>query len=486
MSFRSKTISGFKWSLIDNISKYAVTFVVSIVLARLLTPKEFGIVGLGGIFLAISRVFIDGGMGDALIRKKDTTSVDYDSVFAFNLILSVFFYGILFFSSVAIADFFHETELSLIIRISGLSLIIGSFSIVQLAILRKQIDFKRQAVISFISSFGGGIISVFLALLGFSYWSLIVPSLVSGAASAIILTFTSSWRPNFTISLACIKEHFSFSSKIIATSFVYVVYQNMFSAFVGRNFSIIDLGFYYKADNLQKLPTTTLDTAIRHVTYPVLATMQSDRMQLKNSYKVLLKHSSLVNGLIMMLLAALSEKVVLVLFGAKWMPSVPYLQLLCFIGIVFPLVSINANLLNVKGRSDITFFVIAFKVFLSLPALVLGYYYGITTMILGMFLSGIFHYFIVVYITSKQIDYGVLEQLRDVSKGLLFSIAVSLPVYLIGRVVNYNPFFDLALLLIVSLCFIIIVGRFSRNTEYSFFEISIRERLSSMLSRIKG
>ncbi len=482
MNLKQKTIRGFKWSFIDSAAKYIFTFFVSIILARLLEPKEFGIAGLAGIFLAISRVFIDGGMGDALIRKKNTDNLDYNSIFLFNLILSIIFYLILFQFSTNISQYFGEVKLVNIIKVSGLGLIIGSFSIVQLAILRKQIDFKRQAIISFISSVIGGIISIIMAIQGYSYWSLIIPNLITGIITAVLLLATSTWTPSFSLSIDRIKEHFKFSSKIMATSFVYVIYQNMFSAFIGKNFSITDLGYYYKADNLQKLPSTNLDIIVRHVTYPVLATMQDDEQQLKRSYKILLKYTSLINGLIMLFVASLSEQIVLLLFGNKWLPSVPYLQLLCFVGMVFPLMSINANIFNVKGRSDITLYVTIIRIFLAIPAIIGGYYFGIITMIYGMILASFAHYFFIVVITKRFIDYPVMEQLIDVGVGLALSSIVSLPIYFLGKAMNMSPLIELLILTPLFLFFLVIAGRLSKNKEYKNMELfainNARQRLS--------
>jgi teichuronic acid exporter len=486
MGLKQKTIHGFKWSFINITAGYGFRFFTTMLLARLLEPTDFGIAGMATIFIALSSVFVDGGMGDSLIRKKNSNSKDYNSVFFLNLIISIVFYVILFFMSFWIADFFKEKRLVLVIQVASIGLIIHSLSMVQIAILRKELDFKRQAIISFISAFVGALFSVGMAYLGYSYWSLVIPSLISGALTTILLTFTSSWRPRLYFRLGIIKDHFKFGSKIMAGSFLTVVYQRMYYAFIGKYFTMVDLGYYFKADNLQKLPSSSLDTIVRHVTYPVLATMQDEPDQLKRSYQTLIKYTTLANGLLMFLMAALGEQIVLVLFGEKWLPSVPYFQLLSVVGVFMPINSINTNIVNVKGRSDVFLYLTFLKIFLNIPVLFVGLYYGIQSMIVAMNTAMIIQYIIIVFITKRFINYPVLEQLTDVCKILLFSLIVISGVYVAENLINFKPFVELIILIPLSFVLLIAIGRLTGLDEYMQIEKVILNKLKFIKFKNNG
>jgi teichuronic acid exporter len=479
MSLKKKTLHAFKWSFIDISARYGVQFFIAIILARLLNPTEFGIAGMASIFIALSSVFVDGGMGDSLIRRKKTNEKDYNSIFFFNLVISIVIYTVLYLSSPFIAIFFDEHELTLVIKVASMGLVINSLAIVQIAILRRKLEFKRQAMISFTGTLVGGISSVIMAYLGYSYWSLIIPSIITALITTSLVTITSSWKPKLFFDINIIRDHFRFGFNIMVGSFITVIHQRIYHAFIGKNFSMGDLGYYYKADNLQKLPSANLSTLVRHVTYPILATMQDDKDQLKKSYETLIKYTTLLSSLAMFLLGALAESVVLVLYGEKWLQSVPYLQLLCIVGLILPIISINTNIVNVKGRSDIFLYLTLLNIFLSIPIMALGYFYGIKIMIVGMILASVLRYSLVLYITRWLINYSVLQQLADVAKPIVFA-ALVVSVVFIGNVFlqQHSPYTKLVVLVPLFLLVLMTVGRLSRFNEYIQLESIALKRLS--------
>ena len=292
MSQKEKALAGFKWSFIDTFSRYFLSFFIGIILARILSPEDYGLIGMTGIFLSLSRVFIDGGFSDALIRKIEPSKEDYSSVFIFNISLAIFFYIMLFSFSPVIANFFDEKRLILIIRVVGLGLIIGATSTIQVIILRKRLDFKLQAIIGFISTIISGIVSVILALSGYGVWSLILGGIVASLSSAILLWTLNKWRPQLFFSFKIIREHFTFGSKIMLGSFVNMIYDNMYYVLIGKLFKPAQLGFYTKADSYQKLPASTIDIIVRQVTYPLLSNIQNEPDRLKSTYKILIQITS--------------------------------------------------------------------------------------------------------------------------------------------------------------------------------------------------
>lgn len=478
MSFKQQAISGFKWSFIDTFVQYIFTFVVSITLARLLEPKDFGLVAMSAVFGAVARTLIDGGFGDSLIRKTNSTDDDYNTVFTFNFVVSFVLYVLLFFLSASIASFFNEPLLKNIIRVTSITLIISSFSIVQTAILRKQINFKKQAKISFLTTLLSGTLSIYMAFAGYSYWALIIPGITSSAISSVSLYVMSSWKPKLSFNTELLKEHFYFGSKIMAGSFVYMLNQNVFNVFLGKFFSPATLGFYYRADNLQKLPSSTLDNVIRHVTYPLLSSIQNDEKQLTSKYRVILKFTSFLNSIILIGIAANAKLIVLILFGEKWLPSVPYLQLLCFAGIFVPLISINLNILNVKGRSDLTFLLSVTRLAFNFIAMFFGHYFGINSMILAIVLALLIEYIIVSNINQNIVSYKIFTQLGDTSKGVVNALLFGLIIFFAGDyILLENKYFQPIVVLIFNVVILISINELFRNSEYQFIKVKVLQTL---------
>ncbi len=477
MSLRDRTISSFKWSFIDSLSKYFLSFVIGIILARLLTPTDYGLVGMSAIFIAVSRVFIDGGFSDALIRKMEPTTDDYTSVFYFNIVLAVIFYLSLYFSSPWISDFFNEPLLVKIIRIAGLGLIISSTASIQVVILRKRLDFKRQAIIGFVSTMVSGIVSITMAFYNYGVWSLIYNGIIALMVSSILLWLFSSWRPKLNFKLSVIKEEFGFGSKIMAGSFINVIYNNMYYVLVGKIFSPAALGFFTKADNFQKLISGNIDIIVRQVTYPVLASIQNESDQLKAIYRLMIKNTAFITVVLLLGLAAISDYFIVTLIGEKWLTSAVYLQLLCIVGIFFPLISINTNILNVKGRSDLSLIVKLLMVIFSIPALIIGYYLGVVFMIWGMLVSVIILYSVVVLFTQKIIQYSVKEQLKDVFPAFKIGITMALPVYFVGQFLDFPNLAILLIQMALGILLFFILGETLENQEYLLIKSLITKQI---------
>ena len=432
MTLKDKTISGLLWSFIDNFSKQGITFVVGIILARLLTPREFGLIGMTTIFIAISQSFVDSGFSQALIRKKDCTQTDYSTVFYFNLVMAILLYAILYFSSGAISRFFDEPQLKMIIQVLGLGLIVNAFTIIQRTRLTKRIDFKLQTKISIIAVIGSGTLGIIMAYQGYGVWSLVTKTLAGFALTSLFLWIWNGWMPSLVFSKRSFREMFAFGSRLLASGLLDTGYRNIYLLIIGKYFSAAELGFFTRADQFKKLPSQNITSVIQRVSYPVLSSIQDDIPRLKAAYQKLIRSTMLITFVAMLSLAAIAEPLVITLIGEQWLPSVVYLQLLSFVGMLYPLHAINLNMLKVQGRSDLFLRLEIIKKMMAIPVIIIGITLGIKFMILGMIANSIIAYFLNSYYSGRFLSYSSLEQIKDILPSFLLAVAVGISIFTIG------------------------------------------------------
>lgn len=429
---KQKTISGLTWSFADTFFSNGITFIVGIILARLLEPKEFGLIGMITIVIAISTSVIDSGFSQALIRKNNCTDIDYSTVFYFNFISGVFFFVILFVSAPYISIFFKEPQLTALVRVLAVVLIIDSLTIIQRTILTKRLNFKLQTKISIVASIISGIISIFMALKGFGVWSLVARQVSQRAVNSLLLWIWNRWYPILIFSKNSFLELYSFGYKLLISGLINTAYQNIYYAIIGKYFSATELGYYTRADQFRKLPSTNINSVIQRVTYPVLASIQDDRKRLKANYRRLIKSTVLITFILMIGMAAVAEPLIITLIGDKWRTSVGYLQMLCFVGMMYPLHSLNLNMLKVQGRSDLFLKLEIIKRIIALPTIIIGILFGIKIMIIGMIINSFIAYYLNSYYSGSQINYSMKEQILDILPILLLAILNGIVVFLIG------------------------------------------------------
>lgn len=432
MNITSLAKKGFLWSFIENFSKHGLHFLIGIILARLLTPADYGIIGICTVFIAIGNTFVEGGFGVALIRKKDCSDEDYNTVFLFNLIVAFFFYLILFFTSPHIAEFFNNSEITNVIRVLSLGLIFGSLSIIQRTILTKEINFKVQTKTTAFSLFISGMIGISLAFLGYGVWSLVFQSLIYSILNSFSLWVLNSWRPKFIFSKSSFKELFGFGSNLLITDLINTIYKNIYYVVIGKFFSAASLGFFTRAETTVSLLTNNITNTVKRVSYPVLAKLQDDDDGLKKMYKKLVKNTMLITASLIFGLAASAKPFILILIGNQWLPSVEYIQLLCFAGIFLPLTIFNLNAINVKGKSRLYLKLQMVNKIISIPIIFVGIFWGIKEMLIGFVLIAFIYYLINAHYSSKLINYTVKEQLLDITPIFFVSGLVSTIIYMIN------------------------------------------------------
>ena len=475
-ALKQKTISGLLWSFMDSFATQGITFVVGIILARLLGPREFGLIGMITVFIAISSSFINSGFGNALIRKQNCSEKDFSTVFYFNLVMGVLFFWILFFSAPAISRFFNEPQLKHIIQVLGIVLVIDSLTIIQRTILIKRIDYKLQTKISVISSVISGTIGLTMAFNGFGVWSLVAKQICQQAMNSLLLWVWNRWRPLLVFSRKSFQQLFSFGYKLLISGLIDTLYINLYFLIIGKYFSAQELGFYTRADNFKSLPSSNLQGIIGRVSYPVLASMQDDLPRLREAYKKLIRSTMLISFVMMLCMAAVARPMILSLIGEKWEPSIIYLQMLCFVGMFFPLHSLNLNMLQVLGRSDLLLRLEIIKKILAIPVIIVGIMLGIKEMIFGMIILTLIAYYLNSYWSGTFIGYSFLAQVKDIFPSLMLASVVSLIVFAEGLLIPLSPLPLLIILLISGALLIFGICEAIQFKDYLYIKNIVTEK----------
>ena len=422
-SVRKQLANGVLWNLIEKILMEGAQFVVGIILARLLLPSDFGLIGMLAIFIAISNVFIDGGFAKALIQKKECTDVDYSTAFVSNIVVSLIIYVILFVSAPWIAAFYHEPILIDLTRVFALNFILGSFNIVQRARLMSVVDFKSLAKIKVLSVIVGGVVGVGMAYAGFGVWSLVGQTISATLLQIVIFPIFSKWKPSLRFSNDSFHNLFGYGSKLMITGVCSVILNNISTFAIGRVYRSSQLGFYTRASQFSQLIAFTVSDVLGTVTFPVLSQLQDDRERLVTVYRKSLFFTAMTIFPIMILCAILARPIIIILLTEKWLPCVVLMQWLFLARLFTPLSSINMNILNAVGRSDLFMKLDFSKAPLIILCLVITIPLGVRAVCIGSFVTSFICFFINAYLPGKMFGYGAWQQIKD-WKFIFLSLAV--------------------------------------------------------------
>jgi len=422
MALTDKTLSGFVWAFSERFGVQLVQMGIFIILARILAPEAFGLMGMLAVFIAISQSLTDSGFSQALIQKKDADKVDYSSVFFINLVVSIAIYGILYASAPLIASFYGETILVNLIRALGLKFIIASFSIVQIAKLTKEVEFKKLLIAKLPSTILGGILGVTAAYWGFGVWSLIIQQLTDAAAYSVQVWIHSQWRPVWVFDWERIKKLFDFGGRMMASGIINTIFQNIYEIVIGRFFSAAQVGFYTQANKIRNLPVQNISSALSRVTFPVLSEIQDDDVRLKRAYKKIIRQVVLVIAPIMVGAVVIAEPLFRSMLTEKWLPAVPYFQWLCVTGFFYPLNSYNLNILKVKGRSDLYLKLEVVKKVILAVAIAIAVNFSVLALVIANAITAILFFFVNSYYSGLFIDYGIGEQIKDIQHIVAISV----------------------------------------------------------------
>ncbi len=477
MSLKEKAVKGFSWSVFEGVLSQGVILIVGIILARLLTPQDFGIIGIISVFIAVSNSIVDSGFASALIRKIDANNKDYNTVFYTNLTVSIILYAILIFFAIDIANFFEEPILEKIFKYAGVILIINAFSIIQKTFLIKKLDFKTQAIISIIASIISGIVAITMAYNNYGVWSLVILSILRPLISSILLWILSEWYPSLQFSKKSFNELFNFGYKLLISTLINTIYRNIYYVLIGKFFNPIALGYYTRADQFRTPFSNNIAVGIRRISFPVLSAIQNDNDKLKSSFRKFIKFSVFLNFTIMIVIAATAKPLVLILIGEKWTTSIVYLQLLCISGMFYPLQILNLNLLIVKGYSDLNLRLEIIKKIILIPIIYFSVLHSIQMMIYGLVLFSIIEFFINSFYTNKLIKYSVRQQLKDIFPFLIISIICFVFMYSIS-LLDINLYKMIGLQLFIGLFIFIIINETLKQEVY----LEVKNKMMTLVS----
>ena len=408
----SNTTNGVIWSAIERFSVQGVQFLLSIVIARLITPAEYGLIAMLAIFMAVAQTFIDSGFGSALIQKKDRDETDYSTVFYFNILVSVVLYGILFLCAPLIAGFYKQPLLTEVTRWVGLNLIFSSFSIVQRTRLSIELNFKVQTKASLASVVISGAIGIYTAYQGWGVWALVVQSLSNNLLSTLFLWIAAKWRPAIVFSMNSFKRLFSFGSKLLVSALMHTVYLNLYSLVIGKVYNAMDVGYYNRAYTISQYPSTNIVSVICRVIYPVQCEHQHDQTWLEETFLKYLRLSCFVVFPLMVLLAGIAKPLVLLVLTARWLPSAELISILSLAYMWYPVMVINNQMLNVKGRSDLFLRAEIIKKIVAVAILAVTLPFGLRWLCYGVLLYNIFDMWMIIFFTKKVMNTGYLMQIR--------------------------------------------------------------------------
>lgn len=462
-SLRASGKSGMLWSFLIQGGTQAINFIVTVLLARLLMPEQFGLIGMIAIFIAISRALIDGGFVSSLIRTKDADNVDYSTVFFVNLISSLVLYGLLFITAPLIATFYEEEILINLIRVLGLVLIINAFSVVQSTKLNKSLQFKTQFKLQLPSLIISAIVSVWMAYNDYGVWSLVAKDLVYALLATLQLWWYSKWIPSFVFDKEKFKYHFNFGYKLSLTQIINTSFDNLYNVVIGKYFSAAQLGYFTRARSLEQLPTGFFYNGFNRVFYPLLAKVNDDDQQLKRVYSQLMRVVVFVVTPILVYLGVVAEPFFRWLLTEKWLPAVPYFQLLIISGIFYPIHQYNLNICKLKGRSDMVLKLSMLQNSLLLIGAFTAIWFGIYGLLYSLILINILITFTNAYFSGKLIGYHLKNQLEDIMPILGLNVLLGIVFYILqiswfvklpdlwNLVSNLMSFFIMYLLLAIIL-----------------------------------
>ena len=480
-SLKSKTIKGTAWSAADAFLGQGVTFLVGIVLARMLSPDEYGLIGICLIFNTVLSGIVDSGFSNALIRKKDCTDVDYNTMFVTNLIISIVLYALLFVSSPLVSQFFNRYELTSLIRVTGLVLLANALSITQITILTKRIDFKTKTKASLVSAIASGIIGIAMAFMGFGVWALVGQILSKQILYTICLWVLNKWWPSFTFSLKSFHYMWGFGWKLLVSGLLNNIWNQLYQVVVGKFYSPATLGQYTRGQEYASIFSSNLTSIIQRVSYPVLSEIQDDKHRMVEGYRRVIKMTMFVTAICMISLGAVAEPLIYCLIGPQWHEAATYLPLICISMSLYPLHSINLNMLQVLGRSDIFLYLEILKKIIGILPICIGIFVDIYWMLIASILIGFVSLYLNSWYTGKALGYTFWKQLRDIapSFGVAFTIALSVFFFKYLPISNWGI---LPMQIIVGVIVGIVTCRIIKIEEYK----EINSIIAKSINRIRN
>lgn len=443
-TLHQKTTSAAKWSALDVFMRQGVQFVVSVVLARILAPEDFGVIGMLAMFIGVAGIFIDGGFSSALIQRQRITHTDESTVFFFNFGMGMFAALLLCVAAPWIAAFFKQPVLQYLTYAMAFNLFISGFGSIHSTLLSKELNFKTTAKVGVVSSVLSGVLAIYMASQGYGVWSLAGHAVASGTITVLLLWLWHPWRPAWAFSIASLRSFFSFGGYTMAATLTDVFSTNLYLILIGKMYSARDVGFYSRAQNTQQLPITLMIGIINRVAFSTFASVAEDKARLVRGLRQAQAIAMLINTPILVGLIILAEPLVLTLFGAQWLPCVPILQVLGLSGLLWPMHVLNLNILTAQGRSDLFFRLTISKKVFTISLTVAASFYGVMAIAWMQVIVSTLSYFANTYYTKVLLGYGGWKQLSDLAMNFMAVIPMAVAVYFISDMMHTLPLLKLA------------------------------------------
>jgi teichuronic acid exporter len=452
LTFAQKTLTAVIWNFTGVLGNQLLQFLTTLVLARLLSPAEFGLVALMVVFTHLAATFVESGYGASLIQMQTVPRELASSVFYFNLAMALVLYGVFWYAAVPIAHFYREPLLVPIARVLALTVIFNALGLVQNCLLARQLNFRTQSKATVLATAVAGTIGIALALRGYGVWSLVVQSLCSTGLRALLLWGFSPWRPAWTFSAAAMRAMFPYGSRLLLSGLLGTLYESLIPLFIGKLFPKVELGYYSRAQGTQRLASGSFTTIIIDVIFPAYAAIQDDRVLLRDGYRKTILYTSVVLLPLMFGLAAIAHPLFLVLFTAKWLPSVPYFQVLCFSGALYHLHALNLNVLKATGRSDLYLRLTLIKLVLLVTGAAIAWRFGMMGIVLGQVAVSWLCLGVNTYYTKLLLNYSLRHQIADIGPYFAISLAAAASTYYLGgRIAHLDALLQVALLSLAML-----------------------------------
>ena len=434
---RNSAISNLAWRFAERCGAQGVAFIVSIVLARILSPDTYGTIALITVFTNILNVFIDSGLGNALIQKKSADDVDFSTVFFFNILMCCILYGGLFLTAPVIAGFYNDASLTPVIRVLGITLIISGIKNVQQAYVSRTLQFRKFFFATLGGTIGAAVLGIIVALNGGGVWALVVQQIFNATVDTIILWFTVSWKPRLIFSIERLKGLFSYGWKLLVSSLLDTVYNNLEQLIIGKVYSNTDLAYYNRGRQFPNFMVANINNSIDSVLLPVMSRAQDDKSHIKAMTRRSIKTSTYVMAPMMMGLAFCAEPIIRLVLTDKWLPCVPFMRIFCCTFMFYPIHTANLNAIKAMGRSDLFLKLEIAKKVVGLVLLFSTMWFGVMVMAYGLLVNSVLCQIINSWPNKKLLNYGYLEQLKDILPGILLA-------FLMGLCVNMIDFFNFA------------------------------------------
>ena len=484
-SLKDKTVKGTFWSAADSFLGYGVTFLVGLVLARLLSPSEYGLIGIVTIFTTVLSGIVDSGFSNALVRKKDTTNDDYSTMFITNMVMSLLLFLLLFFCAPFIANFFDRQELVSLLRVMGTILFLQALSLVQYTRLTKRIDFKTKTKASFIAAVISGIVGITMALGGLGVWSLVGQKLSEKLIYTVCLWLFNKWTPVLRFNQVSFRYMWGFGWKLMLSGLLDSIWKELYQVVVGKFYNPATLGQYTRSKEYAQIFSSNFTSIIQRVSYPALAEVQDDQKRMVAAYRKIIKMAMFVTAICMLSMGAVAEPLIFCLIGPQWHQAATFLPIICISMSLYPLHAINLNMLKVQGRSDIFLYLEIIKKIIAVGPLCLGIFVDIYWMLIGSVIAGIVSFFLNSYYTGKKLHYSSWMQLRDVAPSYGVGLAVALSVYFL-KYLPLNNWIILPIQIVVGVGVFFLVCETIKLPEYLEVKGIVKEYVKNFVKANKN